>query len=201
MSSLVSLLALVNPLAAAPAFLQATRGMPEARRRQVVRTSAAATTLVIAGAAWVGGPLLRLLGLPLGSLQVAGGLVLLAHALPGLGPGRGAGEAPSAQEPGTAPASLAVVPLTVPLLVGPATVALVVAGAAEGGPSRWTGYALVAGLCVLGAFSAARVGARALSAPALDLLGRVGALVLAALAVDAIAAGLRALLPGLASAG
>ncbi len=217
------LLALVNPLAAMPYYLRLLRHAPPWARERAARTSALATAAVLVGSALGGARVLALLGVSLPCLQVSGGLLLLVQALAMLqgqatdagarhaaGPDLVADPDPASRRTAaTPPASEAwrhgvLMPLTVPLLVGPATVGLVVARVGPAAPTAalaaWAGLGLAVGGCVYAVFRAAAPLQRLLDDAGVRLLGQLGALVLAALAVGSIAAGLGGLFPALGAA-
>jgi multiple antibiotic resistance protein len=95
------------------------------------------------------------------------------------------------------------VPLTIPLLTGPATISTMVIYAER--TRHWweqavlVGYGLVVGLATLLAFSAAGAIARWLGRTGINVMTRLMGLILAALAVEIMADGLVKLFPVLAS--
>ena len=99
--------------------------------------------------------------------------------------------------------SIAVVPLTIPLLTGPATISTMVIYADK--TRHWwelgllVGYGVVIGLSVWAAFSAAgRIG-RLLGKSGINVMTRLMGLILAAMAVELLADGLTKLFPVLGS--
>ena len=99
-------------------------------------------------------------------------------------------------------ASIAVVPLTIPLLTGPATMSTVViyAERAKTFPQLATlvGYGLVVGLATALCFSLAQPIARFLGRTGINVMTRLMGLILAALSVEVMAVGLTKLFPVLA---
>jgi multiple antibiotic resistance protein len=101
-------------------------------------------------------------------------------------------------------ASIAVVPLTVPLLTGPATISTMVIYA-EKTRSFWehavlVGYGIVIGAVTYLVFSAAGRIARVLGQTGINVMTRLMGLILAAMAVELLADGLVKLFPVLATA-
>jgi multiple antibiotic resistance protein len=82
----ISLFAVLGPVTAVPAFLSHTEGLTsnETSRTAIVAASTAALVLVVA--ALTGQTILPMLGTSLGSLQIAGGLMMLLMALSRLNP-------------------------------------------------------------------------------------------------------------------
>jgi multiple antibiotic resistance protein len=98
-------------------------------------------------------------------------------------------------------ASIAVVPLTIPLLTGPATMSTVVIYA-ERAHSFWqlmalVSYGVVIGLATALCFALAEPIARVLGNTGIKVMTRLMGLILAALAVEVMASGLLKLFPGL----
>jgi len=96
-------------------------------------------------------------------------------------------------------ASIAVVPLTIPLLTGPATMSTVVIFA-ERAQHYWelavlVGYGVVIGLATGVTFSLAEPISRVLGKTGINVMTRLMGLILAALAVEVMAAGLGTLFP------
>ncbi|MBQ0130733.1 MAG: NAAT family transporter, partial [Comamonas sp.] len=123
---LITLVATVNPLAIVPFFIHYTQGFDAVQRAQTIRTAAFSAFVVIAACALIGLQVLDFFNISLQSFQVGGGLLLLISAMNMLN-ARPAEERPheATLEAGAEKAamgnSIAVVPLTIPLLTGPAT--------------------------------------------------------------------------------
>jgi len=70
---LVTLLAIVNPLAIVPFFIHSTNGFSRAQRRHTVVVASFTAFLVIASSALLGLQILAFFGISLASFQVGGG--------------------------------------------------------------------------------------------------------------------------------
>jgi multiple antibiotic resistance protein len=101
-------------------------------------------------------------------------------------------------------ASIAIVPLTIPLLTGPATISTMVIYADK--TRHWwqlavlVGYGVVIGLAVWLAFSLSGRIAKVLGKTGINVMTRLMGLILAALAVEVMSDGLVKLFPVLAGA-
>lgn len=203
---LVTLLAVVNPLASVPFFIHYTQGFSPAQRQRTVLISSFTAFAVIAISALLGLQLLEFFGISLASFQVGGGMLLLTSALSMLNaqPAESranAQEVHDAQERAAVGASIAVVPLTIPLLTGPATMSTVVIYAEKARTfaqmSTLVGYGVVVGLATALCFSLAAPIARGLGRTGINVMTRLMGLILAALAVEVMSDGLHKLFPGL----
>ena len=200
---LVTLLAIVNPLAIVPFFIHYTHDFNPAERKRTIWISSFSCFVVIATCALMGLDILKFFGISLASFQVGGGMLLLTSALAMLN--AQPAEAKSNQEEmddASARASIAVVPLTIPLLTGPATMSTVVMYAAQAKTfvqlGTLVGYGVVIALATAVCFSLAQPIARFLGKTGINVMTRLMGLILAALAVEVMSDGLIKLFPVLA---
>ena len=203
---LVALLAIVNPIGVVPFYIHFTQNLNRAQRQRTTRVAAFSAFLVIAVSAVAGLRIIEFFGISLASFQVGGGTLLLISSLQMLNAKPAEARADTVSEGDTkldAGDSIAVVPLTIPLLTGPATISTVVIYADK--TRHWwehavlVGYGLVIGLAVWAAFSLAGTIARVLGKTGINVMTRLMGLILAALAVEIMADGLVKLFPVLAS--
>ena len=203
---LIALLAIVNPIGVVPFFIHFTQSFSREERRRTIRISSFTAFVVIAVSALAGLKIIEFFGISIASFQVGGGMLLLISAVSMLN-AHPAESKPSdvdeGQEKIDAGASIAVVPLTIPLLTGPATISTMVIYAER--TRHWwelavlVGYGVVVGLTAFAAFSAAGRVAQLLGRTGINVMTRLMGLILAALAVEIMADGLVKLFPVLAS--
>ncbi len=204
---LIALLAIVNPLAIVPFFIHYTQGFSEKQRRDTVRTAALSSFCVIATCALLGLQILEFFSISLQSFQVGGGLLLLISAMNMLNaqPAEAKSnthELEEGAEKAATGSSIAVVPLTIPLLTGPAAMSTVVIYA-DRAETLWqhaalVGYGVVIAAATFICFSLADPIARVLGKTGINVMTRLMGLILAALAVEVMADGLGKLFPLLA---
>jgi len=207
---LVTLLAIVNPLAIVPFFIHYTQGFTRGQRQRTIWVSAFSAFVVIAVSALLGLQILDFFNISLASFQVGGGMLLLTSSLSMLNaqPAEAKStptELSHAAERSAVGASIAVVPLTIPLLTGPATMSTVViyADKARNFLQLLTlvGYGLVIGLVSAFCFALAEPISRFLGKTGINIMTRLMGLILAALSVELMADGLRKLFPVLGHIG
>ena len=198
----VTLTAVVDPFLAIPFFLAFTRGRAAADRMQLARVVAVTVFLVLAAAALAGEALLQLIGAGLPAFRVGGGLVLLLMALAMLNAEAGGVRQSEAEAKELQTGDMSgVVPLAVPLLAGPGAISTSIIAAERGGlMHRFAIVCCIALVCVVSwaALSRANAIAARLSLTALNIATRILGLLLAAMAVQTMAEGLKELLPVLA---
>ncbi len=208
MKPLIALLAIVNPIGVVPFFIHFTRNLNRAQRARTMKVSAFSAFVVISVSALAGLKIIGFFGISIASFQVGGGLLLLISALQMLN-AQQAETRPTDLSEGDAKvdtgASIAVVPLTIPLLTGPATISTMVIYAQR--TRHWwelavlVGYGVAVGIVVYLAFLASGRIARLLGQTGINIMTRLMGLILAALAVEIMADGLAALFPALGGKG
>ena len=202
---LIALLAIVNPIGVLPFYIHFTNGFSREQRRRTIRVAAFSAFVVIAVSAMAGLRIIEFFGISLASFQVGGGLLLLVSALQMLN-AQPAESRPvdliEGSDKADAGDSIAIVPLTIPLLTGPATISTMVIYAEK--TRHWwqiavlVGYGVVIGLSVWLAFSLAGRIAKVLGKTGINVMTRLMGLILAALAVEVMSDGLVKLFPVLA---
>lgn len=203
---LVALLAIVNPIGVVPFFIHFTQNFTREQRQHTMRVSALTAFIVIAVSALAGLKIIEFFGISIASFQVGGGCLLLISSLQMLNAQPAEARKEDVSEGATkvdAGASIAVVPLTIPLLTGPATISTMVIYA-EKTRSVWElgvlcGYGVVVALVTYIVFMASGRIARVLGQTGINIMTRLMGLILAALAVELLADGLIKLFPVLAS--
>jgi len=182
----IPLFVAVDAVGVVPIFLGLTDGIDEAARRQLVADATLAAGAVGLGFIFLGDAVLQFLGVTVGDFQVAGGVVLLVLSIYDLlHP-----ETPLRQSG----ARLGVVPLGVPLIVGPAVLTTLLTVA------RTRGYlvtlvAFVLNLAIVwAALRWASLLGRLLGEAGARAVAKVFALILAAIGVTFIRRGLMAAL-------
>lgn len=201
-SALVTLLVVVDPIGLAPTFIGITEGMSELLRREVALRAALIAGMILIGAALVGDWLLATLAISLSAFRIAGGLLLFWIATEMVLGVRMRREGEAAEQAVEERArNIAAFPLAIPLMAGPGaiTATVLLAGRAD---RNWLLLALllavvvaVAAACLLAFLFAARLG-RILGVTGNIVLSRLLGVLLAALAVQYVVDGIRAILAG-----
>ncbi len=187
----VTLFVIMDPIGNTPIFLAITRKLTSRQRQLAAIRAVVAAGALIIGFAIFGELILRYLRVSLGSLSIAGGLLLMLVALEML---RGA-DFPGGDP--DAPENVALVPLATPLVAGPGAIATAIV--------LWRGHHGFAGhvavltaivlavACVGAALLVADRVTRWMSPAILSFLTRVFGLLLSAIAVQLVVDGVRSL--------
>lgn len=198
--------AIMNPFVALPMFLTLTSGY-DVRRQRSTAIRVAVYSLVMAGIIMAGGSaILSFFGVGVNDFRVAGGVVLMMIALGMLNGGSkahgGNDSEQQHQKQQAATSDVSFYPLTFPMILGPGTITAIIVF--TGQAHDVAGYiavaaALVAVIAVLFVvlWFAPAIGDH-MSQTLRVIMTRLMGMILAAIAVQMIVAGLLALLPGLA---
>ncbi len=191
-----SLFVIVDPVAAVPAFVAMTSRDTVAQRLRMARVACLVMVGLLTGFALVGQTLFNLLGITLPAIQVAGALVLLLVALDMLRAQRSAvQETAEETAAGSSKEDIAITPLAVPMLAGPAAISTVILLEAQAATWAHRGMLLaclvLVGLASYIIFALGATGAKWLSPIADRIITRLMGLLLAALAVQFLFNGLK----------
>jgi multiple antibiotic resistance protein len=191
--ALVTFTVIMDPPSAVPVFLAVTGGLSRADRKRAALLAVATSALVIALFALAGQQILGYLRVSVPALQTAGGLLLLLVALQLL-MGRADEVEKATPEQRT---SIAMVPLGTPLLAGPgAIVATIVFTKRSGGAGDYVALFVALAAVHLVLWIALRYSgaiSRLLRPAGILLVTRVAGILLAAIAVQMMADGVRSL--------
>jgi multiple antibiotic resistance protein len=198
----VTLTAVLDPFLAVPIFLALTASRDAAARNALVRIVAITVFAVLGVSALLGDTILTTVGASLAAFRVGGGLVLLLMSLAMLNAQAGGLRQSKAEAEELESRELSgVVPLAVPLLAGPGAISTTIIAAQKGGAAHLAAIlaciAIVSVLTWLVLRASHAIGAR-MGTTGLNIATRLLGLLLAALAIQTMAEGLKALFPGLA---
>ena len=201
-AALVTLLVVVDPIGLTPAFLGVTAGLPRPARRRVALRACLIAFAILTGCALIGDWLLRMMSISLPAFRIAGGLLLFSIASEmvfGLRITRQSEAADKAVEEHVR--NIAAFPLAIPLMAGPGaiTATVLLAGRAGGDPMRLAALvgiiAIVMTACLIVFFAAGRI-ERLLGVTGNTVLSRLLGVLLAAMAVQFVIDGVRAVMAG-----
>lgn len=185
---------LCSPLTAIPAFLSLTQGKSKEVRSKIAIILGISVGLILILGTWVGGAFLDVMGIRIAAFQCAGGIIVFLLALSMLN----AQISPMRQaEDDTAKSVIPIVPLAIPLMAGPGALSGVIVAANT--------YPTYTNLMIL-SLCAAVIGVitglvlyfgmqleKKLGPSGLNVVTRIGGLILAALAVEIFVQGIEGL--------
>lgn len=190
---LVTLFVVVNPIGIVPLFIAVAGRESAAARQRIARQAIIISAVILLVFIAVGQIVLEALGIDLASFRIAGGLVLVIIALRMV---LEETRTTSAAETAAIRGSVAVFPLAMPFIAGPASIMAVVLLTDNNVYTVWQQAETAALLLLVLAFTyACLVGAefvqRTLGPTGANVVSRIMGLILAALAVQSILTGLR----------
>lgn len=202
-SALVTLLVTLDPPGLAPIFLSLTRGMSESERKQVAIRACLIAFCIMAFFGLAGDVVLKALGVSLPAFRIAGGLLLFWIAFEMVFERRNERKQATAETAITQDhiRNVAAFPLAIPLMAGPGslTAMMLLAGRADGNLLQLGALAAICGLVILSClvtFLLAVPIARLLGITGNVVLTRLLGVILAALAVQFVIDGVRAVVGG-----
>lgn len=200
---LIGLLAIINPLGAVPIFVALTSDSSEAERRKIIRIALTAVAVILLASLFFGQVLLDFFGISISSFRVGGGILVLLIAIAML-QARVSATHHTEEEIQNAEQkeSVAVVPLAIPLLAGPGAISTMILYANRGhGPLHYAIASLdiLILVVILGVmFKLVPWITRYINQTGINIATRIMGLILAAIAVEFIANGIKGLFPVLA---
>lgn len=199
-NAFVTLLVTIDPPGLAPLFLALTPGMSREQRKSVALRGTVIALGVLVAFVLVGGAILTVLGITLPAFRVAGGLLLFYIAFEMIFEKRQERHEKTSERAITRDhiANIAVFPLAIPLIAGPGAISASILLSTQIG-GDWRGPAVL--LLILGAVMALVMGAfllaeridKYLGVTGRSILTRLLGVLLAALSVQFVADGIKAL--------
>ena len=195
----ISLFAIIDPVGIIPIIIAFTAGMTAQKRERVGRMASLSVLMILLAALLLGEAILGFFGISMHSFPTAGGILLLLMSITML---LGNKQAHTPEDIDVdATSSIAIVPLSTPLLAGPGAISTVILDAHKGtnaGHYGMMALVLVAlSLTVWLTFLIAPWVSQRLGRIGSNIVTRLMGLLLAAIAVEFIAGGLRGLFPTL----
>ena len=201
-SFVAALFSMMNPIGNVGVFAGLTADRPADQTRRIAWTCAAAIAITLLVVAWTGSAVMAFFGVTVDSLRAAGGVIVLLIGLHMLFNKSEHKHSDAELEDAQSRGSIAVVPMAIPIVAGPGTMATVLV-AAQQHPSVLSKVEIsvvVVGLAALCGvlFSFATPISKRLGESGMGVVTRVMGMILAAIAMGMLADGLKGMLPGLA---
>jgi multiple antibiotic resistance protein len=201
-SFIATLFSMMNPIGNVGVFASLTANQSDDQARRTAWTCALSVTITLFIVAWSGSIILELFGITVDSLRAAGGLIIVLIGLNMLFNKSGHNQSPAELEDAKSSASIAVVPLTIPLVAGPGTMATVLIAAQQNSSvlSKVEISLVIAGFAALTGllFTFATPISKRIGESGMGAATRVMGMILTAIAMGMLTDGLKVMLPGLA---
>lgn len=209
---ILAFMVLINPFGALAIYLDLTRNYSSRERRKVAQIAAITVLIAITLFTLSGGWLLKLLGISVGAFQVGGGILVLLIAIslmngnnnpakPDVGMEESNEITIQQPKPSQSIAAVAVVPLAIPMMIGPGGISTVIIYASSA-HDYWDKLSILAAgliislICYATLLAATKV-SKVLGDTGLTILNRIMGMLLAAVSIEIIVAGLKNLFPQL----
>ncbi len=197
-----AILVIVNPIGAIPVFISLTGDQSSQEKAHTARTAALSVAIVLTVACFLGDTILQFFGISMESFRIAAGILLLLMSLAMLHARRsGSKHTKEEAEEAESKDNVAVVPLAIPLMTGPAAMSTVIIYAHKAQSWFETGFivfsSIVVAVIVWGSLRLATPISSLLGKTGMNIVVRIMGLLLAAIAVEFITSGITELFPAL----
>jgi multiple antibiotic resistance protein len=194
--SFLPLFVAINPMGIIPLYLSVTEKLTTAERSRLT-LQAMVTAIGLAVLILFAGQLIfSLLGITVNDLRVGGGLILLVLSISNLIFGDFRRRDPTGGEEGEDPASVGIVPIGIPLIVGPAAITSILVSREAFGYIPTLVSLLINMVLVFLTLAAAPYIGRVTGSAGSRAIGKVASLFLAAISVAMIRAGILGMIKG-----
>jgi len=198
----ITLLAIVNPIGAIPIVMALTANGSEEDFKRTTKTTVISVLVILITALFTGEFLLAFFGISINSFRVGGGILLLLMAISMLHARQSSISFSKEEADDGSRQSVAVVPISMPLLAGPGAISTVILYTNKSHTPLhylFMGVDIILITLILWlAFLSIPWISRHTSQTSINIFSRVMGLILAAIAVEFIANGLKGLFPVLA---
>ncbi len=197
----IGLLAIINPFGAIPLFITMTANETALQRKNTVDLTSVGVTIILLTVLFFGQLILQFFGISIDSFRIAGGILLLLMAIAMLNAKTSSVKQTEVEASESMDKeSVAIVPLAMPMLAGPGAISTVILASHKGtGFGHYFGITL--GILLLSALvwltlRASSWIAKHLGETGINIFSRIMGLILAAIAIEFIANGIKGLFPG-----
>lgn len=148
LGTVIGLLPIINPLAAAPTFLAITEGLGEGQRREQARKGCFYMVAILVSFLIGGSFIMAFFGISIPGLRIAGGILMAGIGLSMLTAHRETEEDKVEREAARQKRDISFSPLAMPMLSGPGSIAVTLGFTSLA--TDWTDYfAIIAGIMVV----------------------------------------------------
>jgi multiple antibiotic resistance protein len=197
-----SLLAIINPLSAAPMYLALTDGYTAEHRRRTLRNAMLTAFAVLLVFALLGGTIFQLFGITIDAFRIAGGIIFFGIGMDMLQAKRSRVKATEEEEEeGRRKEDVGITPLGIPMITGPGAITTVMVLMTQAADGVRVGIVFGAVVAVLGIAWAVLTAAprlvRFFGQTGLNVMTRIMGLLVTVIAVQFIVDGARPILLGI----
>jgi len=191
----------VDPFAVIPLFVTMTAGESAAKRAATAMRSTIVMTCTLLLFAITGSLIFQIFGITIGAFKIAGGILLFLMAVDMMRAQRSRTRtSPEEESEGVVKEDVAIIPLAIPMLSGPGSIATVTVQMSEAAGRPPYVAVVICSILLTGAltfllFRGAGLLERTLKTTGLNIVVRIMGLLLAAVAVQYVVGGIRDVLP------
>jgi multiple antibiotic resistance protein len=198
-----AMFAILNPIGSVAIFAGMVAERSAADRRSIAIRCSIAIAVILVVPVWAGEFVLKLFGVGIPSLQVAGGLMIMLISLSMLQSSQSAiHDMKNKEETAASEQDIAIVPLAMPMIAGPGAMVTAIVNTHQhkgvaANLEMSVVCAVLAAILGIGLLAAGPI-TRILGTKGMDVVTKLMGMILMAIAAGMLAAGVKSLLPGLA---
>jgi len=199
---IVAMIIMMNPLGSLSVFIDLTKRFPLIYKQKTAVSCTITVVSLMLVSIWLGAGFLDLLGISMPSFRFAGGIILLLIGLSMLQSQESAvSHTPEDDEAAASSRSIAIVPLAIPLIVGPGTISTLVIASIDYPHTPLKLW--LSGWCIILAFCSglmlyyAHVIHRIVGESIIMVITRIMGMIIMSIAVGMLADGITGLIPAL----
>ncbi len=200
----IGLITIFSPFSALPIFVSLTSNSTLLEKYQTARTSSIAAFIAALVSVWVGQYVLSFFGISISAFKIAGGILLLLMSINMLN-----AEVPNvkntqeeldeAQEKSVNISDIAVVPLAIPLIIGPGSISTIIIYSQQGSSIFhllcMSIIVLFVSICIYLVLKASTFISNKLGVIGINIISRVMGLILASISIEFIISGMKVVFP------
>ena len=199
---LVAVISVANPIGLIPIFITLTAEYTQSEKQVIARRTCLAFACVLIIILFAGDPILELFGITVSSFKAGGGIILLLMAISMVhAKVSRVKQTVEEAEDATDKATIAIVPLCIPLLAGPGAMSTVIVYSHHGSSIAHrfllASEIIIVAMCIWLCLVAAPYIAKVLGRTGMNVITRIMGLILAAIGVEFIAHGFMEMFTGL----
>jgi len=194
--------AIMGPFSALPIFVNLTAGKSKQEKKMLAKNASFAALLVALSSVWFGTAMLGFFNISIDAFRVAGGILLLSLAINMINAKiPGAKQTPQElEEAKVSTKDLAIIPLAIPLIMGPGAISTVIVFSNVSNTFLHLGMmSLIVAVLILNIFLFLRAAAfmsEKLGLTGINVISRIMGIILASIAIEFMSSGLLKLFPG-----
>jgi len=199
----VGLLSVLNPLGVIPIFISLTESFSEDKVKSMSTSCGVAVSVTLTISLLMGQHILDFFGISLASFSIGGGILIFTMGMQMISASHTPSKMTLEEAEGIDPKEIGIVPLAIPLLVGPGSISTAIIYSNKINDTiHWmaaVGVLIFSGVLIKIILHYSKAIGKRLGTLGLNVMTRVMGLIILSISIEMVANGIKVILPGLAS--